>query len=473
LVVGDFNQDSKLDLAVANSADGNVSVFLGNGDGTFQAQVTYAVGNGPVSLVAADLDRDGKLDLAAANQDDATVSILLGNGDGTFQVPAPSYAAVPATATSKDVANVSAGDFNGDNTLDLAVTNPSNDTVSVLLGNGDGTFQAPVPYSTGNGGHPIAVSALDANGDGKLDLAVTNLNAKNVVILLGNGNGTFTATPPVSTTGGAQTGPSAIGTADFNADGKIDLAITNQGNNTVSILFGNGNGVFQSGVEFTTGNFAEGVVAGDFIGNGRLDLAVADHGAGSVSIMLQRPQVPTNLAHGTTTASLVPLTWTASVSTTVVGYNVYRGTVAGGPYTQVNSSLVNGTTYSDTPVAPGTTYFYIVTAVDPHNLASDYSGEISATTPPLPPTSVTAAGGASPGSVQLNWTGSTTAGVTGYNVYRSASSGGGYVKITLVNGTSYTDTGLTSGTPYYYVVTAVGPGNLESVNSNEAFATAP
>src|SRR5207248_8690754 len=132
----------------------------------FQAQATYAAGNAPVSLIAADFDRDGNLDLAAANQNDATVSILLGKGDGTFQVPAPVYAAVPANAASKDVASVSVGDFNGDNKLDLAVTNPSNDTVSVLLGNGDGTFQAPVTYSTGNSAdHPVAVSALDVNGD--------------------------------------------------------------------------------------------------------------------------------------------------------------------------------------------------------------------------------------------------------------------------------------------------------------------
>ena len=233
------------------------------------------------------------------------------------------------------------------------------------------------------------------------------------------------------TTTGAQSGPSAIATGDFNADGKIDLAITNQGNNTVSILFGNGNGVFQAPVEFTTGNFAEGVVAGDFIGNGRLDLAVADHGAGSVSVMLQRPQAPTNLAPGAATASQVPLTWTASVSTTVIGYNVYRSTVSGGPYTLVNLSPVNGTTHSDTTVGSGTTYFYVLTAVDPHNLESDYSGEVSATTPPLPATNLTAVA-ASAGSVQLNWTASTTASVTGYNVYRSTSSGGGYVKITLV-----------------------------------------
>jgi hypothetical protein len=473
LAVGDFNKDGKLDLAVANASDGNVSVFLGNGDGTFQAQATYAVGNAPVSVIAADFDRDGKLDLAVANQNDATVSILLGNGDGTFQVPAPSYAAVPANAASKDVAGVAVGDFNGDNKLDLAVTNPSNDTVSVLLGNGDGTFQALVAYSTGNQGHPVAVSALDVNGDGKLDLAVTNLNAKNVVILLGNGNGMFTATVPVSTTGGAQTGPSAIATGDFNADGKIDLAITNQGNNTVSILFGNGNGVFQAPVEFTTGNFADGVAAGDFIGNGRLDLAVADHGDAKVSIMLQRPQAPMNLTTGATVGQAT-LSWTASVSTTVTGYNVYRSTTSGGGntgYTKI-ASLGKVTNYTDATVSPGTTYYYVVTAVDPNALESVNSIQASVT-PPSPATSLTA-NTATAGQVTLSWTASATAGVTGYNVYRGTTQGGPYTQIaSQVATTSYPDSSVTSGNLYYYVVTAVGPGNVESVYSNEASATAP
>jgi fibronectin type 3 domain-containing protein len=472
LAVGDFNQDGKLDVAVANSSDGNVSVLLGNGDGTFQAQATYAVGIGPVSVIAADFDRDGKLDLAVTNQNDATVSILLGNGNGTFQLPAASYPAVPANAAIKDVASVSVGDFNGDNKLDLAVTNPSNDTVSVLLGNGEGTFQAPVTYSTGNSGdHPAAVSAVDVNGDGKLDLAVTNLNAKNVVILLGNGNGTFTATAPVSATSGAQTGPSAIATGDFNADGKIDLAITNQRNNTVSILFGNGNGVFQAPVESATGDFAEGVAVGDFIGNGRLDLAVADHGAGSVSIMLQRPQAPMNLAAGATVGQAT-LSWSASLSTTVTGYNVYRSTTAGGGntgYTKI-VSLGKVVSYTDGTVSAGTMYYYVVTAVDPNSLESVNSNEASVT-PPAPATSLTA-NTPTAGQVALTWTGSSTASVTGYNVYRGTTAGGPYTQIaSQVAMTSYTDSLGTGTTTYYYVVTAVGPGNVESVYSNEASAT--
>src|SRR5206468_1297627 len=110
----------------------------------------------------------------------------------------------------------------------LALTNPSDDTVSVLLNNGDGTFGSAVTYTTGNPlDHPIAVSAVDFNGDGKLDLAVTNLNAKTVAILLGNGNGTFNAAVPYPTTSGSFIGPSAMTTGDFNGDGKVDLAITN------------------------------------------------------------------------------------------------------------------------------------------------------------------------------------------------------------------------------------------------------
>lgn len=472
LAVGDFNKDGKLDLAVANASDNSVSVFLGNGDGTFQAQASYAVGNAPAYVVAADFDRDGKLDLAVTNQVDATVSILLGKGDGTFQVPASPFAAVPANASVKDVAGVAVGDFNGDNKLDLAVTNTSNDTVSVLLGNGDGTFQAPVTYSTGNSGdQPIAVSAVDVNGDGKLDLAVTNLHANTVAILVGNGDGTFQTKVTYPSTNGAQTGPSAIATGDFNADGKIDLAVTNQGNNAVSILFGNGNGVFQAPVEFTTGNFPEGVAAGDFTGNGRLDLAIADHGAGSVSIMLQRPQAPMNLAAGAT-AGEVTLNWTASLSTTVTGYNVYRSTTSGGGntgYTKI-ASLGKVTSYMDANVSPGTTYYYVVTAVDPNNLESVNSNEASVT-PPAPATSLTA-NTPTAGQVVLSWTASSTASVTGYNVYRSTTAGGPYTQIaSQVAMTSYSDSpGSGTGT-YYYVVTAVGPGNVESVYSNEASAT--
>jgi hypothetical protein len=379
LTAGDFNGDGKLDLAVTNFANGmpsTVSIFLGNGDGTFQAPATYAVGTGPISVITGDFNGDSKLDLAVANQNDHSVSILLGNGDGSFQ------AHVDYPAGTSDVAAVAFGDFNGDGKLDLALTNPSSDTVSVLLGNGDGTFQAPVAYPTGTSGdHPIAVSAVDLNGDGKLDLAVTNLNAKTVAILLGNGNGTFQPKVSYPTTNGASIGPTAMTTGDFNGDGKIDLAISDQGDNSVSILLGNGDGTFQSPLEFTTGSFATGVAAGDFNGDGRLDLAVANFSSNNVSIMLHLPQPATNLVVSGVTTGQVGLSWASSLSTGIAGYNVYRGTTSGGPYVPINSGVVIASTFTDLTVGSGTTYFYVVTAVDASTLESVFSNEVSATAP--------------------------------------------------------------------------------------------
>jgi FG-GAP-like repeat/Putative Ig domain len=378
LAAADFNGDGKLDLVVANFNDNNVSVFVGNGDGTFQAPVTHAVGTGPIFVITGAFHGAGTVDIAVANQNDHSVSILPGNGDGTFQ------AHVDYPAGTTDVATVATGDFNGDGSLDLALTNPSSDTVSVLLGKGDGTFQAAVPYATGNPqDHPIAVSAVDFNGDGKLDLAVTNLNAKNVAILLGNGDGTFGTATAYSTTNGGFIGPSAMTTGDFNGDGKVDLAITDQQDNTVSILLGNADGTFQSPLEFSTGKFPIGVAAADFNGDGRLDLAVANQTDNTFSVMLHIPQPPTNLAVTNVASGQVTLGWSASTTTPIAGYNVYQATTSGGPYTKLNGAPVPAGTlsYTDSSVAGTTTYYYVVTAVDAGNLESVNSNEASATTP--------------------------------------------------------------------------------------------
>ena len=134
LVAGDFNGDGRTDLAVANYGSNDVSVLLGNGDGTFQTQVTYAVGTDPSALVAGDFTGDGRTDLAVANLGSNDVSVLLGNGDGTFQTQV-TY----AVGSAPDA--LVAGDFTGDGRTDLAVANHGSNDVSVLLGNGDGTFQ--------------------------------------------------------------------------------------------------------------------------------------------------------------------------------------------------------------------------------------------------------------------------------------------------------------------------------------------
>lgn len=234
---------------------------------------TFATGASPVSIVAADFNGDGILDLAVADHTANTVSILLGNGDGTF-----------GTATSFPTGNgpiaIATGDFNEDGHTDLAVVNQADNTVSILLGNGDGTFEPKTDFPTGK--NPVAIASGDFNGDGHTDLAVVNQADNTVSILLGNGDGTFRPKTDFPT----GDGPSAITTADFNGDGRIDLAVTNQLANTVSILLGNGDGTFSPKTDFPTGNSPAGILAADFNADGRTDLAIANQVDNTVSILL-------------------------------------------------------------------------------------------------------------------------------------------------------------------------------------------
>ncbi len=269
IVAGDFTGDGRTDLAVVNNSDNTVSVLLGNGDGTFQNQVTYAVGSNPGAIVAGDFTGDGRTDLAVVNNGDNTVSVLLGNGDGTFQNQVTYTVGIDPDA-------IVAGDFTGDGHTDLAVANEVGDTVSVLLGNGDGTFQHQVTYAVGNG--PGAIVAGDFTGDGRTDLAVANSGT--VSVLLGNGDGTFQN----QVTYAVGSGPDAIVAGDFTGDGRTDLAVVN--GDTVSVLLGNGDGTFQHQVTDNVGNGPGAIVAGDFTGDGRTDLAVVNGLGDTVSVLL-------------------------------------------------------------------------------------------------------------------------------------------------------------------------------------------
>lgn len=220
-LAADFNADGNLDLAFWSA------VALGYGNGAF-TQWDDLSASFPEAVAVGDFNRDGKLDAVVANggsvvYPDSGISVSLGNGDGTF-TPGST---IPLGSVLLDVV---AADFNADGMLDLAVTDVGSNTVSILLGNGDGTFGAPLTIPVGNG--PRAIVAGDFNNDGKLDLAIPNNGDNTITLLLGNGDGTFT--PASGSPYAVGQGSYFLTAADFNGDGKLDLAVV--GDATVSIL---------------------------------------------------------------------------------------------------------------------------------------------------------------------------------------------------------------------------------------------
>ena len=279
IAAGDFNGDGKPDLVVTDGT-ANIDILLNNGDGTFPAPLAIPVnGTKPAFVVVGDFDNDKKLDLAVVNAGSNNVSILRGNGDGSFKTPV-NFPVGP------NPVSLIAGDFNGDGKLDLAVANSgtfssagsNTGSVSVLLGKGDGTFQAATNYTASQ--YPVFVTAADVNGDKKLDLIVASKGANGqdqLAVLLGNGAGGF-QTPTLLNT---EFSPSSITVADFSGDGKPDLIVTHCcGSNHTTSLVGNGDGTFQAEIAFATTS-AFSAAAADFNADGKPDLAVTSYSTGS------------------------------------------------------------------------------------------------------------------------------------------------------------------------------------------------
>ncbi len=373
---GDFDGDGKTDLVVANYGSNTISVFRNTGSGgiiSFAAKVDFTAGAGtqPNSVSTGDFDGDGKLDLAVANNASNTVSVFRNTGSiGTI-----SFAAKVDFTTGTYPQSISVGDLDGDGKLDLAVVNETSSYVSVFRNTGSSgtiSFATKVDFTTGT--QTYSVSTGDLDGDGKLDIAVANVNSNNVSVLRNTGSsGTISFAAKVDfSTGGNP--PFGFSIGDLDGDGKLDLAVVvvvANYYNAVSVLRNTGSSgtiSFASQVDFTTGTYPRSVSIGDLDGDGKLDLAVANSGSNTVSVFRNLEGIcpptitsftPTSGSVGTT-VNITGTNFNTTPANNIVLFGATKATVSTGSATSLTVTVPIGASYqpiSVTNIANGLTVY--------------------------------------------------------------------------------------------------------------------
>lgn len=285
VAIGDFNHDSHLDVAVANYLEGSVSVFLGRTDGSLRKQIKYPLGSRsrPTFAAVADFNHDHRLDVLVINLEGGNVGVFLQNGTRPFQ-----NHTIYSTGTGSSPYALALGDFNNDSHTDIAVANYDAHNVGLLLGLGNGLFSNQISFSTGHGSYPRSIVLDDLNEDTYIDLVVAQSGTDSVGVLLGNGTGLFGNLTSYSV--GEGSSPFSVVVAAFDRDNRSDLAVSNFGNNNVVLLFGDGNGTFvrQTKHSMGYGSRPYALTASDFDKDAWVDIAIANAGTGEVVILSRK-----------------------------------------------------------------------------------------------------------------------------------------------------------------------------------------
>lgn len=277
--VGRFNDDQYFDVAVPSITDDNISVFLWEADGTSELAGTYATLTDPVTLATNDVNGDKALDLVVGydNNSNREVSVFLGNGDGTFQTPRLDYE-MGSTAVM-----VILVDINKDGRLDIVATGGEQQTISIIFGQTDGTFANPVNHNVGN--PTVFVSAGDFDDDRDIDLVFTD-KQDSMSVMLNAGDGTFPVVDEYDF--GSATEPSGAVASDFDGDAISDIALVNADTDQLSIFYGYGDGTFMTEANYNTGTSPLYLNVGDYNNDKRVDIVVANSGSDSVTVFINQ-----------------------------------------------------------------------------------------------------------------------------------------------------------------------------------------
>ncbi|CAF1675044.1 unnamed protein product, partial [Rotaria magnacalcarata] len=327
VAVGDFNNDSRLDIIVTNSGSGDVSLFLGHSNATFERQTNFSIGNRPWSVTVGDFNNDTLLDIAVANRWSCDLVILLGYGNGTFarltidlngttpwfvaavdlnndhqldMIIADGYVEIGILlgygngtfadlitySSTFDPKSVAIGDFNHDNRLDFVVANSRSDSLAIFMGCANEAFQRKTTLTTGMGSQPQSLVVGDFNLDKNMDIAVVNSGTNTISIFLGYGNLLFAQQINVST--GSQSSSYALAAGDFNNDNIPDIVIAIQDSNYVGIFLGYGNGsfIYQNLYSTGFGSHPYSLTVSDFNNDNLLDIAVANRGTNNIAVFI-------------------------------------------------------------------------------------------------------------------------------------------------------------------------------------------